>query len=965
MRRRYLDAMALVQKYGKPDIFLTMTCNPMWKEIQDNLQFKEKPQDRPDLLSRVFRAKFEMLKAELLDKKIFGEVAAFVYFPHLYSLVLKHMVHGPYGHMGKNSPCMKDGSCKNHYPKNFCEHTTHAEDSYPYYRRRNDGSKITVRRFELDNRWIIPYNPYLLALFDCHMNVEICSTLKLVKYLFKYIFKGHDLISFKIISDDSRANVDEIREFQQGRWISPPEAFWRIFEFRLNEMTPAVYTLQVHLPGQQLITFNKNSDLLPLMRKIDFSKTMLIEFFKMNKTNERAETLKCFYREFPEHFVWSFKYKAWTERKRKKAIGRLVAISPHEGERYYLRLLLTHVRAPTSFDDLLTISGQKMDCFRDAALALGLLQSDTYLQETLEEAALFQMPSSLRLLFATILVHCSPTDPRFLWNKFQLELSVDYHRSHHLCFYTAEEIRNKALQEIKKMVEQMGKSFPDYHLTTDIPPAVHYDKLTKEIECERNIEVLAEDLIMSSRLNIEQRHAYDLILQSVFSPIGQNFFVDGPGGTGKTFLYRSLLATLRSQGHIAIAVATSGVAASILPGGRTAHSRFKMPLDFFRNKTCQISKQGSVARLLFQSRLILWDEASMAKREIVEAFDGLLRDIMDCDLPFGGKVVVFGGDFRQTLPVIKQATKQTLIESSLPNSPLWLKLQKLHLTQNMRAILDPAFSEFLLRIGEGREPVDIDGEITLSSEMVIPYTDKEKSLNRLLEFVFPDLTAYLKDPYSMINRCVLAPKNTSVDEINDMLIRRFPGNLHVYVSSDRTVDPRHQGDYEDFLNSQNPKGLPPHKLVLKENCPIMLMRNLNPTEGLCNGTRLICRELRQNTICAEIAFGQHQGKRIFFPKIPMQVSDNDKNGLPFIRTQFPVRVCFALTINKSQGQTLDYVGIYLREPVFSHGQLYVALSRVKTSAAVKILILPGTFDGIKTDCKTRNVVFEEILHLTA
>ena len=207
MRRRYLDAMALVQKYGKPDIFLTMTCNPMWKEIQDCLQFKEKAQDRPDLLSRVFRAKFEMLKAELLDRKIFGEVAACVYviefqkrgfphahlllilkpqfkllnpesydrivsaelpdpkqFPHLYSLVLKHMVHGPYGDMGKNSPCMKGGSCKNHYPKNFCEHTTHAEDSYPYYRRRDDGSKITVRRFELDNRWIIPYNPYLFSL---------------------------------------------------------------------------------------------------------------------------------------------------------------------------------------------------------------------------------------------------------------------------------------------------------------------------------------------------------------------------------------------------------------------------------------------------------------------------------------------------------------------------------------------------------------------------------------------------------------------------------------------------------------------------------------------------------------------------------------------------------------------------------------------------------------------------------
>ncbi|XP_027155834.1 ATP-dependent DNA helicase PIF2-like, partial [Coffea eugenioides] len=307
----------------------------------------------------------------------------------------------------------------------------------------------------------------------------------------------------------------------------------------------------------------------------------------------------------------------------------------------------------------------------------------------------------------------------------------------------------------------MGKSFADYHLAADTSAVVHYDQLTKEIECEKSIEVLVEDLLMSFKLNVEQRHAYDLILQPVFSPLGQSFFINGPGETGKTFLYRSLLATLRSQGHIAIVVATSGVAVSILPGGRTAHSRFKIPLDFSRNKTCQLSKQGSITRLLLQSRLILWDEASMAKLETLEAFDDLLRDIMDCDLPFGGK--------------------------------------------NIRAILDPVFSEFLLRIGEGREAVDRHGEITLSSEMVIPYTKKEESLNRLLKSIFSDLMTYSKDPYSMINRCVFVPKNSSVDEINDVMIKRFSGNLHVYVSSDRTVDPRHQGDYEDFLNSQNPK----------------------------------------------------------------------------------------------------------------------------------------------------------------
>ncbi|XP_071916209.1 uncharacterized protein [Coffea arabica] len=138
-------------------------------------------------------------------------------------------------------------------------------------------------------------------------------------------------------------------------------------------MTPAVYSLQIHLPGQQLISFNKNSNLLELKRKIDFSKTMLTEFFEMNKANSKAENLKCFYRDFPEHFVWSTKFKIWNKRKRKKIIGRLVTVSPKEGERYYLRLLLNHVRAPTSFDDLLTVNGQKMNCFRQAALNLGLL----------------------------------------------------------------------------------------------------------------------------------------------------------------------------------------------------------------------------------------------------------------------------------------------------------------------------------------------------------------------------------------------------------------------------------------------------------------------------------------------------------------------------------------------------------------------------------------------------------------
>ena len=113
-----------------------------------------------------------------------------------------------------------------------------------------------------------------------------------------------------------------------------------------------------------------------------------------------------------------------------------------------------------------------------------------------------------------------------------------------------------------------------------------------------------------------------------------------------------------------------------------------------------------------------------------------------------------------------------------------------------------------------------------------------------MNFVFSDLSVYSSDPYQITNRCILTPKNTCVDDINEMMIDRFPGRPFVYMSNDRTINERDQSDYENFLNSLNPKGLPPHKLVLKEGCPIILLRNLNPMEGLCNGTWLICRELK-------------------------------------------------------------------------------------------------------------------------
>jgi hypothetical protein len=153
---------------------------------------------------------------------------------------------------------------------------------------------------------------------------------------------------------------------------------------------------------------------------------MLTEFFYMNSVDEKAQNL--LYKEFPEHFVWNQRDKIWTSRKQRNVIGRIVAANPIEGERYYLRLLLNHVKGPTSFHDLKRVGGIAASSFREAALLHGLLETDNSLEKCLEEASSYQIPYNFRRLFATILVYCSPNNPRALWEKFEEMMSEDLKR---------------------------------------------------------------------------------------------------------------------------------------------------------------------------------------------------------------------------------------------------------------------------------------------------------------------------------------------------------------------------------------------------------------------------------------------------------------------------------------------------------------------------------------------------------
>jgi hypothetical protein len=203
---------------------------------------------------------------------------------------------------------------------------------------------------------VVPYNPGLLFRYTCHINVEACSSIKAVKYLFKYVYKGHDQASFSVNADQNEADggvINEIKQYRNARYITPPETVYRIFGFPMFGVYPSVLQLQLHLPDMQSVTYNDDDSLADVVSRQCSNRTTLTEYFTKNREEQSAR--KILYREFLEHYRWIPGKKLWQGRKQASGqIGRIVYANPVEEERYFLRVLLNHVRGATSFEDLRT-----------------------------------------------------------------------------------------------------------------------------------------------------------------------------------------------------------------------------------------------------------------------------------------------------------------------------------------------------------------------------------------------------------------------------------------------------------------------------------------------------------------------------------------------------------------------------------------------------------------------------------
>ncbi|XP_025980870.1 ATP-dependent DNA helicase PIF1 [Glycine max] len=416
----------------------------------------------------------------------------------------------------------------------------------------------------------------------------------------------------------------------------------------------------------------------------------------------------------------------------------------------------------------------------------------------------------------------------------------------------------------------------------------------------------------------EQKSIIDTIIRVVDTQSAGVYFLYGYDGTGKTFIWTTLSFAIRSNGGIVCTVASSGIASVLFPSGRTTHSKFSIPVPATQNSTCNIHQSSDLAKLLKVTKLIVWDEAPMCHKFTFEALDKSLKEIMHNNMPFGGKVVVFCGDFHQILPIVPKGDG---------------------------------------KVGQAN---DRFSEITLPDEFLIK--DYIDPVQAIVEATYPNLIHNYSNTDYLQKRVVLASKKDIVDKINDYVLSLIPNDEKEYCSadsvdkSDELLNPAFGLLTPEFLNSLQTSGIPNHKLKLKVGTPIMLIQNLDQADGLCNGTRLIITRLGSNVVESEVITGPNTGNRIYIPRMNMSPSDSP---WPFklIRRQFPFIVSYAMTINKSQGQSLEHVGLYLPHRVFSHGQLYVALSRVKSKKRLHILIHDN--QGIPKNLTT-NVVYKEV-----
>ncbi|XP_036146775.1 uncharacterized protein LOC118646933 [Monomorium pharaonis] len=455
---------------------------------------------------------------EVIDKMVWAKIPDEKKYPELNVKVLKHMIHGPCGDLNKRYPCTgEDGKCSKGYPKEFCKETNaNGFDCAAIEVKKGDGTKLI--------------------------------------------------------------RIDEVNSYLNARYISTPEAMWRLNGYDLFMKSHTIIRLAVHLPNCQMVYFQEGKEEEAANREINRN-TTLTAWFKLNQADENA--LQMRYTDIPYHYVYDKKETKWKQRvnRGEKIISRLYTVGIKDTERFYLRLLLLHVTGAKNFEDIKTINGVRYETYKEAAIAKQLVETDDLWEKTIEEAIESKMPGELRELFAYICIYGNITNVPIIWNKYKEYMIEDYVKKN------SENPENMALNHIQEIL--------------------------------KNNEVA-----------------------------------------------------------------------------------LTIPID--EGAKSNIRGNTEAAREIINAKLIIWDEVSMTVGHALTAVDKLLKELMRNEKPFGGKVVLFAGDFRQNLPVVPHANKAAIIESTMKYNSIWKNVREVKLTQNMRTANEKEFADWLIELGDGK-----------------------------------------------------------------------------------------------------------------------------------------------------------------------------------------------------------------------------------------------------------------------
>ena len=285
-----------------------MTANPSWSEVEENVFTYDNDDDDPDDPSRSQSASdcpdiVQKMKAMLKDLKggLFSDILGFVFTTEFQKRGLSHIylllfLKGPFK------------ICDAAHVDSIVSAEIPGQDGYPEYARPENGRTYTnCKGHTFDNCSVIPYNLYLSARYDCHINVEICTSVKAIKYIHKYIYKGHDRATIAVGED-----IDEILDHIGGHYVGPVEAVWHVMEFPMHEEKPSVYHLPVHLEDKQTVYVDNNDNVEEVLDCDTIKKTHLTEWFVANATLEGTSDIT--YHDFPQRFVWEKERKKWKPR---------------------------------------------------------------------------------------------------------------------------------------------------------------------------------------------------------------------------------------------------------------------------------------------------------------------------------------------------------------------------------------------------------------------------------------------------------------------------------------------------------------------------------------------------------------------------------------------------------------------------------------------------------------------------